>query len=221
MTKMKTPALLPFPWETHVDLGGKAVRTARPAIERVDMVEAEAVDLDTGDLTVTRARVWRTVEAPVLRAFNRARKAAILDYAVAVERATSTGGTSDLSSGGGGGGGGAKGPNLAALINAERLGRMNAALAGLEVRVPLGGYSGPDARRARAIAYRDLALRLAVDGHSPRDLLRSVGVPVTEARLAIVAGAYQSVAHILARCCGYEGETHAPAWMRNGSGSGL
>ncbi|MEM8849269.1 MAG: hypothetical protein AAGE03_04455 [Pseudomonadota bacterium] len=218
--KPKTPALPPFPWETHVQHRGKPVRTARPDLIQADIVDSEVMDRDTGEVTTTSRRVWRTTLPPVLKIVNRARRMALVEYADAVERAGASGGTSDPT-GGGGGGGGARSPSLTALVNAERLGRMNAALAGGELRLPLGGSGAVAHRRFARMTYRDLAHHAAVDGLGLSDILREMGVKPSESRRDLVMLALQEVAHMIARCCGYEGAQHAPNWTRNTSGAEL
>lgn len=202
---------IPFEWETEVHLRGVGrVRTARPDLEQGE------VDLDSergpdGEVITRKARIWRTKLPPVLSVLNPASRAAVLDYAEAVEAVGSSSGTSDPT-GGGGGGAGARGPSLRAITAAERLRHMNAALAGAEMAVPV-----KDARRLRRgdgmarVAYRQLAEWVAVDGLSRTEILRRAGAaPSNEAAQEATTLAIVDMGERLAVCCGYtEGPTRA------------
>lgn len=191
-----------LPWETHVRHDGKWVRTGRPDLEQADIVEGYERDAD-GDLKVTkRARVWRTVMPPVLKALNPAGQAAMLDYAEALASVGASGGGGGFGEGGGGCAG-SRSPSLGKLLAAQDLSRMNAALDRREMII-VRAANDPRGSGAHRASYRDVAAWVAVDGAGPREVLRRVGGPVTspqaQARATITIA---EVSQILAHCCGY------------------
>lgn len=190
-----------LPWETHVLMGDKWVRTARPDIEQADVVVDVVINPD-GDVVTKRARVWRTALPPVLKALNPAGQAAMLDYAEALAAVGASGSGGGFGEGGGGVAG-SRAPSLGKLITARALSDMNAALDGREMLIVRSANDphGPGAHRA---SYRDVAAWVAVDGAGPREVLRRVGAPATsphaQARCVI---AIAEVSQLLAACCGY------------------
>jgi hypothetical protein len=216
---------IPFEWETEVALPGSGrVRTARPEICRGE-VDGDSTLSDAGreaEVITARARIWRTALPPMLAVLNPSARAAVLDYAEAVETVGASGGTSDPT-GGGGGGGAARGPSLRAICAAERLRHMHAALAGGEMVVPV-----KDARRMRRggglarVPLRQLAQWVAVDGLGRREILnRSGAAPSNEMAQGAATLAIVDMGERLAICCGYtEGPTPV-ARIRNMPGRDL
>jgi len=207
--KRKTTAkpkvsLSPFTWETEVDIpGGERAPLARPALEQAD-VDLDCAQGADGAVITRRARVWRRAVPPVMNNLNPTARAAMLDYAEALEAVGAMVGTSDPS-GGGGGGGRQCSPNLRSIIAAERLRHMNQALAGVAMEVPV-----KNARRLRRgdgmirTPLRQIAEWVAVDHLCISDIVTRVGASASNelardgALLAIIeAGAR------LAICCGY------------------
>lgn len=190
-----------IPWETHVRHNGKWVRTARPDLEAADVQIGTQCNAD-GDVVARRARVWRMALPPVIKALNPAGQAAMLDYGEALASVGAGGGGGGWGEGGGGCAG-SRGPSIAKMIDAEALGRMNAALDKREM-VIVRAANDPHGSGAHRASYRDVAAWVAVDGAGPREVLRRVGGPVTsgqaQARCTI---AIAEVSQILAHCCGY------------------
>ncbi|MEL7166681.1 MAG: hypothetical protein AAGL96_14515 [Pseudomonadota bacterium] len=215
-------SLPPFPWQTEIACAsGKAVRTPRKNVVKgtVDLPGTPDVH---GDVVANRAKVWRTTQAPVLATLNPSARAAVMDYAEAFGVVHSSGGTSDPS-GGGGGGGGARSPNLRAIIGAERLRHMNAALSGGKMVVPL-----KNARRIRRgdglarISLRQLAEWVAVDELTRAEVLRRSGAaPSNDLARDGFTLALTDMGERLAICCGYTDAPHAVEKLRNMPGAGV
>jgi hypothetical protein len=198
----------PFPWSTEVELDGRIVRLARPRIEAVDMVEAvernpNATSVDD-ELVIRRARVWRTTLPPMLRSLPPSGKAAMLDFAEAVERAgASRGAGSPLN--GGGTSAGPRSPSIAHLAAAERFRHMRAALAA----APAAEIIALRGERDRFVSGRwrvplfDLAFAAAVEGLSRRALAARIAGSARAGTLESVTVGVSTAAARLAECCGY------------------
>ncbi len=228
----------PFEWETtgrHLltatdKPGAKRARIfgtaplARGAVQPDAVVEYERGEdgLFTtgkdGRMIARRARVWRTAQPPLLRMVPPAGRAALLDYAEAVEGVLASGGSS-VPEGGGRGAPSSASPSAAKLMAAERLRHMREALAdGVAVLFPARATSAALRRRAGVpVRFTDLADWVAVEGMSRAQILARVGVSGEAAKddlsVAIVACAARLAFH-----CGYV--TAPNAGRKSGSGAG-
>lgn len=200
--------LPPFPntWETsHTMSDGTTARSPRAELERDSvMLPGTIIDFEgEAEVIPARARVWRTQLPPMFRILNPAAKAAMLEYAASCEAVVASGGTSDPTGGGGGGGG--RCPNTRALIAAENLRAMHAALDGGQMAVPV--KNACRLRRGDGLArvsYRDLVRWVAIDGLPRSAILTKAGAaPSNEVAQDAITVAVVDMADRLAVCCGY------------------
>lgn len=222
--RRKTPgvSLPPFPWDTTAPLpgGDKTVPLARAKIEQGH------VDLDCelspdGEVVARRARVWRTATPPFLRNLGANARAAMLDYAEAVEALGASGGSS-IPDGPGGGCPGTVSPSHRALLAAERLRRMQAALKDGELVVPV-----KDAKRLRRwqdgmarVPMATLADWVVIDGLSRSEILTRAGAaPSNEQAQDMAVLAVAEMGERLAICCGYQAPPTESEKKRNTPGA--
>ncbi|QDF14296.1 hypothetical protein vBDshSR4C_048 [Dinoroseobacter phage vB_DshS-R4C] len=191
--------LPPFPWETTVTHRGRKYATARP-----DLIEADVITGTTrtaaGDITVTKARVWRTPLPPACAHLPAPCQAALLHYAEVAEAVVASGGTSDPT-----GGGGSRpvptGPSLSKIKAAEALGAMRLALAEGVVILRRPGRGA----RTVTVAWVDMIEAAALGGHDCTTMARAaLSTPAPSARqVAHLTAGLRAAAEALAAHCGF------------------
>lgn len=164
--KRKPADPLPFPWETHGrDALGTSARIARPDLARATLTEVEGVEEVGGEArSVARSvTVWRTVPSRLFAALPSDCRAALVDYADAVERVGASSGAVDPTSAGGVRSGPPTGPSLDRLAAAQTVDRV--------VRV-LEGHAAQAHPCGARLPYRHLVDMLAIEEASTTAIAR-------------------------------------------------
>ncbi len=197
----KSANLPPFPWATTgAALGGKPVRLARPGLERAELVEG-ARRGEAGAYEIETKEVWRIRTSPAIRFLAPHLRAALLDYAEAQEKIFAKGGVGEITGAPSTPACANAGPSHHALIAAEHLRAMKAALQGSEVL-----RAGKGLRQHGRVAVRHVDLiEWVVCEHLDRpQILAKLGLPQSSQSLQkACAAAIARAAEALAEFRGY------------------